>query len=169
MALQAADRLRHDRLPGLITPLDFGLVGFSYAAALGAALAAPERPVVSMMGDGGFGMTMIEVTTAVQHRIPVVAVVLDNGAWAAEKSYQRDFFGARYIGADLVNPPYDRFAESCGARGYGVTRPGETAAALKAALAAGEPAVIHIKVDPEAFHSLRHDLFRREKESGKAE
>ncbi len=161
MCLQAADRLAHYQAPGLITPLDFGLVGFGYAAALGAQAAAPERPVVAVMGDGGFGMTMTEITTAVQHRLPVVAVVLDNGAWGAEKAYQRDFFGGRYLGADLVNPPYDRVAVLCGARGYAVDRPGETAAALTEALAADEPAVIHVKVDPMAFKSLRKDLFKK--------
>lgn len=162
MCLQAADRLRHDRAPGLVTPLDFGLVGFGYAAALGAAAAAPDRPVVAVMGDGAFGMTMIEITTAVQHGLPVVAVVLDNGAWGAEKAYQRDFFGARYLGADLVNPPYDQVARLCGARGYAVSEPGETAAALREALAAGEPAVIHVQVDPDAIQSLRKDLFRKD-------
>ena len=162
MCLQAADRLRHDRAPGLVTPLDFGLVGFGYAAALGAKAAAPERPVVAVLGDGGFGMTMIEITTAVQHGLPVVAVVLDNGAWGAEKAYQRDFFGARYLGADLINPAYDQVARLCGARGFAVTEPGETAAALTEALAAGEPAVIHVTVDPDAIQSLRKDLFRRD-------
>jgi acetolactate synthase-1/2/3 large subunit/sulfoacetaldehyde acetyltransferase len=162
MCLQAADRLRHDRAPGLVTPLDFGLVGFGYAAALGAQAAAPDRPVVAVMGDGGFGMTMIEITTAVQHGLPVVAVVLDNGAWGAEKAYQRDFFGARYVGADLVNPPYDQVARLCGARGFAVTEPGGTAAALTEALAAGKAAVIHVQVDPDAIQSLRKDLFRRD-------
>jgi len=161
MCLQAADRLRHDRAPGLVTPLDFGLVGFGYAAALGAAAAAPDRPVVAVMGDGAFGMTMIEITTAVQHGLPVVAVVLDNGAWGAEKAYQRDFFGARYLGADLVNPPYDQVARLCGAQGYAVTEPGETGEALSEALGAGEPAVIHVKVDPDATYSLRKDLFKK--------
>jgi len=161
MCLQAADRLRHDRAPGLVTPLDFGLVGFGYAAALGAAAAAPDRPVVAVMGDGAFGMTMIEITTAVQHGLPVVAVVLDNGAWGAEKAYQRDFFGARYLGADLVNPPYDQVARLCGARGYAVSEPGGTAAALRDALGAGEPSVIHVTVDPDAIQSLRKDLFKK--------
>ena len=160
MCLQAADRLAHHLCPGLITPLDFGLVGFGYAAALGAQAAAPNRPVVSVMGDGGFGMTLSEITTAVQQNLPVVAVVLDNGAWGAEKAYQRDFFGARYLGADLVNPPYDQVARLCGAEGYAVTEPGETAAALTAALGADRPAVIHVKVDPLAFNSLRKDLFK---------
>ena len=102
--LQAADRLAHYRCPGLIAPLDFGLVGFGYAAALGAKAAAPGRSVVSVIGDGGFGFTVSEITTAVRHDLAVVAVVLDNGAWGAEKAYQREYFGGRLLGAELTNP-----------------------------------------------------------------
>ncbi|MBT6512167.1 MAG: thiamine pyrophosphate-binding protein [Rhodospirillaceae bacterium] len=166
MCLQAADRMRFGQSPGLVTPLDFGLVGFGYAAALGAKAAAPHRPVVSIMGDGGFGMTMIELTTAVQHDLPVIGIVLDNGAWGAEKAYQRDFFGGRYLGAELHNPPYHAFAELVGARGYAVTQPGELGAALRDALAEGKPAVIEVKVDPDAMFSLRKDLFRKPDEEG---
>lgn len=160
MCLQAADRMRFGTSPGLLTPLDFGLVGFGYAAALGAKAAAPERPVVSVMGDGGFGMTMIEMTTAVQHGLPVVAVVLDNGAWGAEKAYQRDFFGGRYLGADLLNPDYAAFAEQIGAVGYRASAPGEVGSAMVDALASGKPAVIQVTVDPDAMFSLRKDLFK---------
>ena len=160
------DRLAHYRTPGLITPLDFGLVGFGYAAALGAATAAPDRPVVAVLGDGGFGITLAEVTTAVQHGLKVVAVVLDNGAWGAEKAYQRDFFGARFLGADLVNPPFDEVARLCGAAGYAANAPGETAAALAAALDGDQPAVIHVKVDPDAMQSLRKDLFKPPPKAG---
>ena len=164
VCLQAADRLPSYRAPGLITPLDFGLVGFGYPAALGAAAACPGRPVLAISGDGGFSMTLGEVATAVQHRLNVVAVVLDNGAWGAEKSYQKDFFGGRYIGADLVNPPFDQYAKLCGARGYAATAPGETATAVANALAAGGPAVVHVQVDPAGFFSLRKDLFGGKKE-----
>jgi acetolactate synthase-1/2/3 large subunit/sulfoacetaldehyde acetyltransferase len=163
--LQAADRLQHFRCPGLVTPLDFGLVGFGYAAGLGAQAAAPDRPVVTIMGDGGFGMTMGEISTAVQHGLSTIAVVLDNGAWGAEKAYQRDFYGGRFIGADLLSPPFDKVAELCGAKGYAVSAPGETAEALGQALQAGGPAVIHVKVDPDAFFSLRKDLFKTRRKS----
>ena len=162
MCLQAADRLNHFEAPALITPLDFGLVGFSYAAAIGAAAAAPSRPVICIMGDGGFGYTLAEITTVVQQNLNVIAVVLDNGAWGAEKAYQRDFFDARYLGADLINPAYNKVAELCGAAGYAAERPGETETALKAALETGGPAVIHVKVDPDAMKSLRKDLFKKE-------
>ena len=159
--LQAADRLAHYQTPGLITPLDFGLVGFGYAAALGAQAAARNRPVVSIMGDGGFGFTMAEITTAVRHDLPVVAMVLDNGAWGAEKAYQNEFFGGRLLGADITSPPYDDVARLCGALGFTVTQPGELGPALKEALGSGRPSVIHVKIDPDALSTLRKDLFKR--------
>jgi acetolactate synthase-1/2/3 large subunit/sulfoacetaldehyde acetyltransferase len=158
--LQAADRLAHYRTPGLITPLDFGLVGFGYAAALGAQAAAPERPVVAVMGDGGFGFTMAEITTAVRHRLPVVAVVLDNGAWGAEKAYQNEFFGGRLLGAEIDSPPYDEVARLCGAEGERVEKPGELGPALNRAIAKRKPAVIHVRIDPNALSTLRKDLFK---------
>jgi len=110
--LQAADRMAHYQTPALVTPLDFGLVGFGYAAALGARAAAPDRPVISIIGDGGFGFTLAELTTAIRHDLPVIAIVLDNGAWGAEKAYQQEFFGGRLLGADINSPPYDEFARS---------------------------------------------------------
>ncbi len=160
--LQAADRLAHYQMPGLITPLDFGLVGFGYAAALGAQAAARNRPVVSVMGDGGFGFTMAEITTAVSHDLPVVAVVLDNGAWGAEKAYQNEFFGSRLLGADIKSPPYDDVARLCGALGFAVDRPGDLGPALKEALGSGQPCVIHVRIDPNALSTLRKDLFKRQ-------
>lgn len=158
--LQATDQLRYFAPPALLSPLDFGLVGFSYAAGLGAKAAAPDRPVVTLMGDGGFAMTMSEITTAVQHDIATVAVVLDNGCWGAEKAYQRDFYNGRYIGADVLSPPYDQVAKLCGAEGYAASKPGEVAAAVSDALKKKRPAVVHVKVDPEAIVSFRRDSFK---------
>jgi len=159
--LQAADRLAHYQAPGLITPLDFGLVGFAYAAAIGAQAAWRNRPVIAIMGDGGFGFTMAEISTAVEYDLPVIAVVIDNAAWGAEKAYQKEFFAGRFLGAEISSPDYADVAELCGATGYKVTRAGETTAALTAALTAGKPAVIHIKVDTEALSALRKDLFKK--------
>ncbi len=160
--LQAADRLAHHECPGLITPLDFGLVGFSYAAALGAKAAAPDRPVVAIIGDGGFGYTMAEVTSAVRHGLNVIAVVLDNGAWGAEKAYQQSFFGGRLLGAEIDSPPYDQVAALCGARGWRADTPETLSGALEEALAANAPGVIHVAIDPEALSPLRKDLFATE-------
>ena len=158
--LQAADRLAHYQCPGLIAPLDFGLVGFAYAAALGAQAAAPQRPVIAIMGDGGFGFTQAEINTAVGHELPIIAIVIDNGAWGAEKAYQKEFFGGRLLGAEIASPDYATLAELCGADGYRASKPGETAAALEQALARGRPAVIQVKVDRKALSALRKDLFK---------
>ncbi len=157
---QAADQLRYYQPPALLTPLDFALVGFGYAAGLGAKVAAPERPVISLSGDGGFGMTVIEVCTAVQSGINSIGIVLDNECWGSEKAYQRDFYNGRYIAESIISPRYDIVAQSCGAQGYFVAKPGELAEALSQALKADEPAVIHVKVDPDAIVSSRKDALK---------
>ncbi|WP_027255989.1 thiamine pyrophosphate-binding protein [Leisingera aquimarina] len=158
--LQAADRLAHYEPMSLITPLDFGLVGFGLAAAIGAKAAAPERPVVAVMGDGAVGYTMIEIQTAIQHRLPIIVVVLDNEAWGAEKAYQQEFYGGRLLGAEITSPRYDRFAELCGGRGIWVDGPGEMGPALETALASNETTIIQGKIDPGALMTLRKDLFK---------
>ncbi len=160
LCLQATDQLRYARPPALFTPLDFGLVGFSYAAGLGVKLACPDRPVVSFMGDGGFGMTMSELGTAVTNNIVTVCIVMNNGCWGAEKAYQRDFFGGRYIGADVPNPPYDKVAELFGAKGFRVEKANRIEDTVRAALACGKPAVVDIQVDPNALYSFRRDSFK---------
>ncbi len=160
LCLQATDALNYWQPPSLFTPLDFGLVGFSFACGLGVKLALPERPVVSLMGDGGFGMTLPELSTAVEHGINSVTLVLNNRCWGAEKAYQRDFFGERYIGADVESPPFDRAAELYGAAGYRAERLSEVGDAVTAALACGKPAVVEIAVDPEALYSFRRDSFK---------
>ncbi|GAC1408628.1 MAG: sulfoacetaldehyde acetyltransferase [Burkholderiaceae bacterium] len=160
LCLQATDHLRYCQPPALFTPLDFGLVGFSYACGLGVKLAHPKRTVVSLMGDGGFGMTTSEIGTAVSNGINTVCIVMNNGCWGAEKAYQRDFFGKRYIGADVPNPPYDKLAELWGAKGFRVESASALAATIEAAIACGEPAIVDVKVDPNALYSFRRDSFK---------
>lgn len=159
LCLQATDALNYWNPNSLFTPLDFGLVGFSFAAGLGIKVADPSRPVVSLMGDGGFGMTASELSTAVQYGINTVTVVMNNGCWGAEKAYQRDFFNERYIGADIVNPPYDKLAELYGAAGFRADHASEVGEAVEAALNCGRPAVVDVKVDPAALFSFRRDSF----------
>ena len=160
LCLQATDAMNYWQPKSLFTPLDFGLVGFSFAAGLGGELAMPERPVISLMGDGGFGMTTSELSTAVDYGINTVTIVMNNGCWGAEKAYQRDFFNGRYIGADISSPPFDKLAELYGAKGYRAETLGETVEALEAALACEKPAVIDVQVDPAALYSFRRDSFK---------
>jgi len=160
LCLQATDAMTYQTPPSLFTPLDFGLVGFSVACGFGVELAMPERPVISMMGDGGFGMTISELSTAVDHGINTVTLVMNNGSWGAEKAYQRDFFNGRYIGADISSPAFDKAAELYGAAGFRVERLADLADAVHAALGAGKPAVVDIQVDPAALYSFRRDSFK---------
>ena len=160
LCLQATDALNYWTPKSLFTPLDFGLVGFSFACGLGVKLACPDRPVVSLMGDGGFGMTVSELSTAVDCGINTVTVVMNNRCWGAEKAYQRDFFGGRYIGADISSPPFDKLAELYGAAGFRATTLAETAEAIQAALVCGKPAVVDVAVDPAALYSFRRDSFK---------
>jgi len=160
LCLQPTDALQYGGPRSLFTPLDFGLVGFSFACGLGAKLACPERPVISLMGDGGFGMTLSELSTAVDYNINTVTIVMNNGCWGAEKAYQRDFFGGRYIGADISSPPFDKLAELYGAAGYKAETLDEVGDAVKAALNGNKPAVIDVAVDPAALYSFRRDSFK---------
>ena len=160
LCLQATDALEYHQPPCLFTPLDFGLVGFSFACGLGVKLACPERPVISLMGDGGFGMTLSELSTAVDQGINTVTLVMNNQCWGAEKAYQRDFFKQRYIGADVSSPPFDQVAELYGAAGFRVERVAEIGEAVQAALTCNKPAVVDIAVDPNALYSFRRDSFK---------
>jgi len=159
LCLQATDALHYWEPPCLFSPLDFGLVGFSFACGLGVKLARPDRAVVSLMGDGGFGMTLSELSTAVEHEINTVTIVMNNQCWGAEKAYQRDFFGERYIGADVKSPPFDKVAELYGAAGFRVDRVCDIDAAVNTALGCGKPAVIDVAMDPDALYSFRRDSF----------
>ena len=160
LCLQATDALEYYDPPSLFTPLDFGLVGFSFACGLGVKVARPNKKVISLMGDGGFGMTISELSTAVEYGINTITIVMNNKSWGAEKAYQKDFFGKRYLGADISSPPFDKVAELYGAKGFKVTKTSEINQAVKAALEISKPVVIDVDVDPKALYSFRRDSFK---------
>ena len=132
----------------------FSTMGWSYPAALGAKLAAPDVPVVALVGDGDFLMTFQEIATAVQYDIPVVALVLNNQGWQAIRDLQRIAFAEDVDYATMfeqddrpIAPHIANAAAAFGAYAVRVTRPDEIGPALQAALAANRPAVIEVMVD----------------------
>ena len=165
LCLQATDMLNFYHPRSLFTPLDFGLVGFSFACGLGVKLAKPDCPVISLMGDGGFGMTISELSTAVQHKINTVTIVMNNKSWGAEKAYQRDFYEKRYIGANIDSPPFDKVAELYGAAGFHVNKISELKDVINTALQCEKPAIINVDVDPSALYSFRTDSFKHKQKS----
>ena len=160
LCLQATDALEYYNPPSLFTPLDFGLVGFSFACGLGVKIAKPKKTVVSLMGDGGFGMTISELSTAVEYGINTTTIVMNNQSWGAEKAYQKDFFGKRYLGADISSPSFDKVAELYGAKGFKVKKISELNEAVQASIKCNKPSVIDVDVDPKALYSFRRDSFK---------
>ena len=129
--------------------LELGGLGFSFPASIGACFAAPHRPVVNFNGDGGFLFNAQEFETAVRYGLRHVSVVLNNNSWGSEKAYQKYAFNERYVGADTVNPRFDKYAELFGGRGFYVDDPADVADALREALAAGVPSIIEVPIDPD--------------------
>jgi acetolactate synthase-1/2/3 large subunit len=124
-------------------------LGWGFATALGAQDARRDVPVVSISGDGGFMFTANEMATAVRHRIPLTAIVFNDGAFGNVRRIQQEKFSNRLIGSDLANPDFVRFAESFGAAGERARTPGELGAALRRAVARSDgPTLIEVPVGP---------------------
>ncbi|MFN0153981.1 MAG: thiamine pyrophosphate-binding protein [Gaiella sp.] len=128
-----------------------GSMGYGVPAAVGAKLLHRERTVVCLAGDGDFLMTGQELATAVQHDAPVIVVVLDNGMYGTIRMHQERHYPGRVSGTELRNPDFAALARAYGGHGETVDSTEAFPAALERSLAAGLPAVIHVKVDPEVL------------------
>jgi acetolactate synthase I/II/III large subunit len=119
-------------------------MGFGLPAALGAKVAFPELPVLAVMGDGCFQMTGMELATAVQEKLPVVVVLINDSTLTLIKAIQKRRFGQRYLGVDLHNPDFTQLAKAFGVRSWKVTEEATFEPALRAALACAEPALVEV-------------------------
>jgi acetolactate synthase-1/2/3 large subunit len=129
----------------------FSTMGWSLPAAIGAKLAKPDAPVIAVIGDGDFLMTIQELATAVQYRIPIVAVVFNSFGWQSIRDLQLGAYGETYDYATSftqdgapVSPDLAAAAKAFGAYSEQVRRPGELASSLKRALAQNRPAVLEV-------------------------
>ena len=122
-------------------------LGFGFATALGAQDARRDIPVLSITGDGGFMFTASEMATAVRHRIPLVTVVFNDGAFGNVRRIQEERYGGRCIACDLANPDFVAFAESFGAAAMRVNSPDELRKALRGGFARRDgPTLIEVPV-----------------------
>jgi acetolactate synthase-1/2/3 large subunit len=134
-----------------------GAMGYGVPAAVAAKLLHPERDVVAMAGDGDFLMTGQELATAVQHDAAILVLVVNNGMYATIRMHQERQYPGRVSGTDLVNPDFAALARAFGAFGEVVARTADFEPAFEAALASGRPALLELRVDPEAI-TPRHTI-----------
>jgi acetolactate synthase-1/2/3 large subunit len=144
------------RPQSMLNSWGFSSMGFGVCSVLGAKLAAPERPCISVCGDGGFTMTPYVVMTAVEYDLPCIWVVWNNFAWAAIRDIQIGMFGGRehgtafYRGQDQrkpYNPDFAAWARACGADGVTVTKSEDLRGALEQAIRNNRPCVLDVHVD----------------------
>ncbi|HEX5864258.1 MAG TPA: thiamine pyrophosphate-binding protein [Casimicrobiaceae bacterium] len=128
-----------------------GSMGYGVPAAIAAKAAHPQRTVLSWNGDGCFLMNGQELATAVQYRLAIVFVVVDNGMYGTIRMHQERTYPTRVYGTDLVNPDFAALARAYGADGETVSRTDEFAPALERALTAGRPALLHLLLDRQAI------------------
>lgn len=123
-----------------------GTLGYGFATALGAKVAKPDVPVVSVAGDGGFMFTMQELATAVQHKIGLVTLVFNNNAFGNVQQMQKGLYDNRVIASDLVNPDFVAMAKSFGANGFRAETLDECRDAMRKGFASDLPTIIEVPV-----------------------
>jgi thiamine pyrophosphate-dependent acetolactate synthase large subunit-like protein len=131
----------------LLEPGGLSCMGSGWCMAMGASLAYPDRPVVSVIGDGAFMMTLNELATAVDNNIPVVVVVQHNAVYGNVRLKQITHFESRFAASELYIPNLADVARSFGAHGERVEKPEEIIPAMERALASGKPAVLDVVID----------------------
>jgi len=128
-----------------------GAMGYGVPAAIAAKIARPERTVVCFAGDGDFLMTGQELATAAQYNAPIIVIVVNNGMYGTIRMHQEKHYPGRISGTDLVNPHFAAFARAFGAVGEIVEETAQFGPAFDRCLASGKPAVIEVRIDPQAI------------------
>jgi acetolactate synthase-1/2/3 large subunit len=128
-----------------------GSMGYGVPAAVAAKRLCPERPVICLAGDGDFLMNGQEFATAVQYDLPIIVIVADNSMYGTIRMHQEREYPGRVCATALKNPDFAAYARAFGGYGATVENTADFAAAFTAAIRSQSPAIIHLKVDPEAI------------------
>jgi sulfoacetaldehyde acetyltransferase len=153
--------LRFRKPNSFFAAMSFGNCGYAFPTAMGARVSAPDRPAVAYVGDGAWGMSLMETLTAVRENIPVTAVVFNNQQWGAEKKNQVDFYADRYVGTNLVNPSFAAIAEAMGAKGIRIDSPDQVGDALRQATSNDRCTVIEVMCTQELGDPFRRDALKK--------
>ena len=132
-----------------ITSGGLGTMGFALPAAIGAKMAAPDREVVAIIGDGGYQMTIQELGTIFQNKVPVKIVVLNNEFLGMVRQWQQLFFDKRYASTEMVNPNFVAIAQGYYIEAKKVTERKDLASAVKEMIASDEPYFLEVCVEKE--------------------
>ncbi|MDC1265677.1 biosynthetic-type acetolactate synthase large subunit [Flavobacteriaceae bacterium] len=132
-----------------ITSGGLGTMGFALPAAIGAKMAAPDREVVAIIGDGGYQMTIQELGTIFQNKVPVKIVVLNNEFLGMVRQWQQLFFDKRYASTEMVNPNFVAIAQGYYIEAQKVTKREDLASAVKDMIASDEPYFLEVCVEKE--------------------
>lgn len=132
-----------------ITSGGLGTMGFALPAAIGAKMAAPEREVVAIIGDGGYQMTIQELGTIFQQKVPVKIVVLNNEFLGMVRQWQQLFFDKRYASTEMTNPNFTAIAEGYYIKARKVVKREDLAVAVKEMIASKESYFLEVCVEKE--------------------
>ncbi len=157
--------LRFEEPRSFFAPMSFGNCGYSLPTMIGAKLAAMDRPAIAYAGDGAWGMSMVEIMTAVRHQIPVTGIVFHNRQWGAEKKNQVDFYNRRFVAGELESESFAAIARAMGAEGITVDHLDQVGPALKKAIdlqmKEGKTCVIEIMCNRELGDPFRRDALAK--------
>ncbi|HEX3920488.1 MAG TPA: thiamine pyrophosphate-binding protein [Caulobacteraceae bacterium] len=128
-----------------------GSMGYGVPAAVAVQRLYPGRRVVAITGDGDFLMNGQEFATAVQYDLPIVVLVFDNASYGTIRMHQEREFPGRVVATDLKNPDFAAYARAFGGFGATVERTADFAPAYEAAVASGQPAILHVKFDKDGI------------------
>jgi len=145
----AAQFYRFSRPRQLISSGGLGTMGYGLPAAIGAQVARPTETVVDIDGDHSFNMTMTELRTAVENKLPIKVCILNNGYMGMVRQWQELFYNKRYSKSYLSNPDYATVARALGAVGMTVDKKGDVTRTIKAMLAEKEPCVVDFRIERE--------------------
>jgi len=158
----------HDKPRSLLSSGGLGTMGFALPASIGAQMGHPDQMVWATAGDGGLQMTIQELATVVQEKLPLKIAVLNNGYLGMVRQWQQIFFEGRYSGTPLLGPDFAKVAEAYGISGLTVTEKDQVVSAIEQALEIDGPALIDFHIVQEenvypmvAPGSAIHEMIRR--------
>jgi len=145
----AAQFYKFSRPRQLLSSGGLGTMGYGLPAAVGAQVGCPNDIVIDIDGEHSFNMTMTELSTAVEHNLPIKVCILNNGYMGMVRQWQELFYGKRYSKSYLANPEYAKVAEALGAVGITVDKKADVSKAIKKMLAEKRPCVVDFRIERE--------------------